>query len=66
MKARITLRILAEPFAYLVIVAAFGIITSVASQTQGDERSGDSEFVRLNLENNIEALFFEESNEIEI
>jgi hypothetical protein len=56
MKTRRALRKISEPFAYVLIVAVFGFITTLANQTEADETSGDSDFVILNLQDDTETL----------
>jgi len=79
MKTKEILRKLAEPFAYLVLVAAFGFITTLANhtdrdlvnQTERDQLSRDSELVTLILENGIdinenETINYKEPTEIKL
>ena len=65
MKTKQTLRKLAEPFAYVILVAAFGFITSVVNQAERDEKSGDPDFVTLNLKDGNEISLIESSGRFE-
>ena len=47
---------LAEPLLYIVLVAAFGFITSVVNHSQGTEQESDSKLMSYSMEQQIETL----------
>ena len=47
---------LAEPLLYIVLVAAFGFITSVVNHSQGTEQVSDSKLMSFSLEQQMNAL----------
>ena len=60
MKMKINIRNWTEPVVYIVVVAAFGFVTSVVNHSGIEEQLWDAEFVSLTLEHDIEALIHQE------
>ena len=60
MKMKINIRKWTEPVVYIVVVAAFGFVTSVVNHSGQEEQLRDAEFVSLTLEHEIEALIHQE------
>ena len=45
---------------YIVLVAAFGFITTVVNHTGKEDQLRDAEFVSLTLENQMAELYYQE------
>ena len=66
MKAKKNIRKWTEPLVYIVLVAAFGFITTVVNHTGREDQLRDAEFVSLTLENEFEALFYQEETGVSL
>ena len=66
MKAKKKIRKWIEPLVYVVLVAAFGFITTVVNHTGRGDQLRDAEFVSLTLENELEALFYQEGTGVSL
>ncbi len=69
MKARKYIKKWTEPLTYVVLVAAFGFITTVVTQTSSEKQVKDNDLVSFTIENDLEAMFNmvkEESKEVSL
>ncbi len=67
MKTRKRIRKWTEPLVYIVLVSAFGFITSVVNHSSGqEEQLRESEFVTLTLEYELEALIAQEETGVSL
>lgn len=55
-----------EPLVYVVLVAAFGFITTVVNHTGREEQLRNAEFVSLTLENEFAALIYQEETGVSL
>jgi hypothetical protein len=60
MKTKNKIRRITEPMVYVVLVAAFGFITTFANHIGRDEQLRDAELASITLENEIQQLFAQE------
>ena len=66
MKMRKKIRKWTEPLVYVVLVAAFGFITTVVNHTGREEQLRNAEFVSLTLENEFAALIYQEETGVSL
>ena len=68
MKARKNIKRWTEPLTYVVLVAAFGFITTVVTHasSDGDTAVQDKDMVSVSLENDLEAMFGMVKENIEV
>ena len=58
MKVKKNIRRITEPLIYMVLVAAFGFITTVVNHSGKEEQVREAELVTLSLENELGSLFY--------
>ena len=58
MKTKNNLRRFTEPMIYIILVAAFGFITTVVNHSGKEKQLRDAGFVSLTLENQIAELYY--------
>ena len=66
MKTKNNIRRFTEPLVYIVLVAAFGFITTVVNHSGKEEQLRDAEFVSLSIESEIEALLNQEETGVSL
>ena len=66
MKTKKNIHRLAEPLVYIVLVAAFGFITTVVNHSQQENQVTDTELVSLTFEDELEALFYQEETGVSL
>jgi hypothetical protein len=59
MKARKNIKKWTEPLTYVVLVAAFGFITTMVTHASSDNAVQDKDLVSFTIENDLEAMFSE-------
>ena len=57
MRARNRIKKWAEPLSYIVLVAAFGFLTSVVTHARSEEPVQQNDMTSLTLDNDQEAVF---------
>jgi hypothetical protein len=55
-----------EPLVYLILVAAFGFITTVVNHSGREEQLRDAEFVSLTIESELEALLSQDETGVSL
>ena len=60
MKTGKNIRRITEPVVYVVLVAAFGFITTVVNHNSDQQQLRDTELVSFTLENEIEDLYYQD------
>ncbi|MFC2081364.1 hypothetical protein ACFLR8_04060 [Bacteroidota bacterium] len=66
MKTKNKIKKWTEPLVYVVLVAAFGFITTVVNHTGREQQLNDTEFVSLTLESELEALYYQEETGVSL
>jgi hypothetical protein len=69
MKTRRNIKRWTEPSIYVVLVAAFGFITTVVTHTRSEGPVKENDLVSFTVENDLEAMFTivkEESKEVSL
>ena len=66
MRTKKVIRKIAEPIVYFILVASFGLITTMVNHSEGNENLKDAEFVTLTMEHDMQALFVEDKTEINL
>ena len=57
MKARKYIKKWTEPLTYVVLVAAFGFMTTIVTHAKSEDPAQENDLVSFTIENDIEALF---------
>jgi len=68
MKAGKNIKKWTEPLTYVVLVAAFGFITTIVTHTRSEKPVQDKDMVSYTIENDLEAVFntVKESKEVSL
>lgn len=66
MKTKNNIRRFTEPLVYIVLVAAFGFITTVVNHSGKEEQLRDAEFVSLSMESELEELLSQEETGVSL
>ncbi len=57
MKAGKNIRKWTEPLTYVVLVAAFGFLTTIVTHARSDDAVQENDLVSFTIENDLEAMF---------
>lgn len=66
MKAKKQIRKITEPLVYVVLVAAFGFITTIVNHSGQEEQTRDAELVSLSVEREFAELLYQEETGVSL